>query len=50
MSCGKKNGDGVGEDDGGGHMGPEDRQGEYEERGGEVDNVKIGQTYHQTKS
>jgi len=48
MSCWKEDGDGVGEGEGGGHLGPEDRQGEDEEGGGQVDNVKIGQTDHQT--
>ena len=50
MSCWKKDGDGVGEDEGGGNHGPEDGHGEDEERGGEVEDIKIGQTYHQARN
>ena len=50
MSCWEEDGDGVGEGEGGGHLGPEDGQGEDEEGGGQVDNVKIGQTHHQTEN
>ena len=39
----------MGEEEGGGHLRPEDGQGEDDQGGGEVDNVKIGQTNHQTE-
>lgn len=48
MSCWEEDGDEVGEGEGDGHLGPEDGQGEDEDGGGQVDNVKIGQTHHQT--
>ena len=41
MSCREDDADGVGEGEGGDHLGPEDGQGEDEEGGGQVDNVKI---------
>ena len=46
MSRGKKYCDGVGEEPCVCHLRPEDGQGEDEEGGGQVDNVKIRQTHH----
>ena len=50
MGGGKKEGDGVGEDEGWSKVWPEDGGGEDEEGAGEVDQVKAGQSDHQAGS
>ena len=47
---GQEVGDGVGEDEGGGYVGPQDGGGADDERAGEVDQVKARQWYHQTEN
>ena len=46
MSNREEEGDHVGEGPGGGHPGPEQRDREDEEGGGEIESVNIGQTQH----
>ena len=49
IGCGEQQGDGVGEEVGGCHLGQEDRQGKDGQGGEQIDQVKDGQTHHQAK-
>jgi hypothetical protein len=49
MCNGEEDGDGVGEDEVGGQIRQEEGEGKDEDGGDEVENVKEGQTNHQTR-
>ena len=47
MSCGQEDGDEAGEDHGHRDLRPQDREGEDDQGGAEVDHVKHSQPHHQ---